>query len=274
MRDIRDLLVLCDMDNTLLTVQKGIPSCNKTVIKLFQQLGGRFTIATGRTPISVKTALEGLELNAPAICCGGSLLYDFEKEQVIKAHHVNRGQAEFAIRDIMKHFPNAGVEIMADGGNLFITRASYYTQYHLRNEHISANLCPLEDTPQEWEKVLFAIDPPQMEQMKKYAKAENYGDEIEFLVTNTTYFEIMPKGISKTSGMKELCELQSIEQANTIMIGDYYNDLELIREAGTGVAVANAPIEVRRAADHVTNVLCHQGAVGEYLYQLIGECGL
>ena len=40
---LRDYLVFCDMDNTLLTAKEGIPSCNRTVIKLFTQLGGRFT---------------------------------------------------------------------------------------------------------------------------------------------------------------------------------------------------------------------------------------
>ena len=47
---LRDYLVFCDMDNTLLTAKEGIPSCNRTVIRLFTELGGRFTVATGRPP--------------------------------------------------------------------------------------------------------------------------------------------------------------------------------------------------------------------------------
>lgn len=58
-------------------------------------------------------------------------------------------------------------------------------------------------------------------------------------------------------------------QKKTIVIGDYYNDLELMREAGYAVAVANAPAEVKANADTVTTCTCSEGAVGEYLYQLI-----
>lgn len=58
---------------------------------------------------------------------------------------------------------------------------------------------------------------------------------------------------------------------NTVVIGDYYNDLEIMREAGYAVAVANAPAEVKAAADHVTTCTCAEGAVGEYLYSLIGK---
>ena len=45
---LSDTLVICDMDNTLLTAKEGLPACNRTVINLFTSLGGLFTVATGR----------------------------------------------------------------------------------------------------------------------------------------------------------------------------------------------------------------------------------
>ena len=48
----------------------------------------------------------------------------------------------------------------------------------------------------------------------------------------------------------------------------------LLRAAGTGVAVANAPREVKMAADVVTTCRCCDGAVGEYLYAMLKECGV
>lgn len=274
MRDINKTLVLCDVDNTLLTVKDGIPSCNKAVIRLFQKLGGRFTLATGRTPLSVKAALDGVELNAPAICCGGSVLYDFEMDAVLNAHYLNREQAEWALFDLMKKFPVAGVEVMADGGHIYMIRSSWFTQYHLHNEHIGCEYAPVFSLPEQWEKVLFAADPKTIDHMRDYARADKYGPDIDFIATNTTYFEIMPRGISKTSGMHELCDLYGLQQQDTVMIGDYFNDLELLREAGVGVAVANAPPEVQMAADVITGCRGCDGAVGEYLYRLIQECGL
>ena len=74
---LHELLVFCDMDNTLLTAKAGIPECNRTVMQLFRRMGGRLTVASGRPPASVKAALGDLKLSLPAICCNGSLLYDF-----------------------------------------------------------------------------------------------------------------------------------------------------------------------------------------------------
>ena len=45
-----DTLVICDMDNTLLTAKEGIPACNRAVIRLYTGMGGLFTVATGRPP--------------------------------------------------------------------------------------------------------------------------------------------------------------------------------------------------------------------------------
>ena len=52
-----DTLVICDMDNTLLTAKEGIPACNRAVIRLYTSLGGLFTVATGRPPESIRACL-------------------------------------------------------------------------------------------------------------------------------------------------------------------------------------------------------------------------
>jgi len=68
-----DTLVICDMDNTLLTAKEGIPACNRAVIRLYTSLGGLFTVATGRPPESIRAALGDIRLSrqSPAMghCC-------------------------------------------------------------------------------------------------------------------------------------------------------------------------------------------------------------
>src|SRR5699024_5594531 len=68
-RNLKDLLVFCDMDNTLLTAKEGIPECNRTVIRLFTSMGGHFTVASGRPPASIRAALGDIRLSLPAISC-------------------------------------------------------------------------------------------------------------------------------------------------------------------------------------------------------------
>lgn len=67
-------------------------------------------------------------------------------------------------------------------------------------------------------------------------------DNLEFNRSDTT----------KASGLRQLCHLLNVPVEATIAIGDSENDLEVLKTAGTGVAMANAPDEVKAHADYVT----------------------
>lgn len=268
---LKDLLVFCDMDNTLLTAKAGIPDCNRTVLRLFHSMGGRLTVASGRPPASVKAALGDLPLSLPAICCNGSLLYDFSADRVLHRATLDRAQATAAMQDMAARFPGIGIEVMAGAGDMYIVRANPYTHAHQVDEQLSGVACPVDSVPDGWVKVVFAGDPETIRKAGQYAKTRYYGRDNYFLATNSIYLEIMPAGVGKASALRELCALLGEPIENTVVIGDYYNDLEMMQQAGYAVAVANAPPEVKAAADEVTICTCAEGAVGEYLYKLIEE---
>ena len=66
-KNISDILVVSDIDNTLLQPGKSIPTYNVEMIKKFQSLGGNFTLATGRSLDSVSKYLGQIKLNFPLI---------------------------------------------------------------------------------------------------------------------------------------------------------------------------------------------------------------
>ena len=247
---LADLLVVSDMDNTLLTAKGGVPSCNRVTIQLFCELGGRFTVATGRPVESVRAALGDLPLSCPAITCGGSVLYDMQ-----------------VIETVMSQFADIGVEIMVEDGRLYIVQANRYTQAHVQEEKMHSVLCPLDQVPDNWAKVVFAADPVTLASLQSFC-ASIPMEEMYFLHTNLMYYEIMPAGVSKAQALRRLCAMQNIPMENTVVIGDYYNDIDLMRAAGHAVAVGNAPTEVKLVADEVVST-CRNGGVGEYLYSLI-----
>ena len=159
MERLSDYLVFCDMDNTLLTAKEGIPACNRSVIRLFTAMGGRFTVASGRPPESIRAALGDIELSLPAISCNGSLLYDFQANRVLRRSCLNQEQAAAAIADMLQKFPKIGVEVMAGAGEMYVVHASSYTHAHQVDEHMESVACPLENVPDGWLKVVFAGDP-------------------------------------------------------------------------------------------------------------------
>lgn len=269
MRSLKELLVVCDMDNTLLTAKEGIPACNVAALELFMTMGGRFTVATGRPPESIRAALQGIKLSCPAIACGGSVLYDFREEEAVMTRFLNEESATQAIQEVLAAFPDVGIEVMVEEGRVYVIHANQYTTAHVKDEKMSCVLCPLEQVPHNWAKVVFAAHPSILFKVQQYFANKTY-DGLQFVATNFIYFEIMPEQVSKASALKELCRRELIPLENTIVIGDYFNDLELMAAAGYSVAVGNAPPEVKNAANQVVG-RCVDGGVGEYLYALVKQ---
>ena len=72
----------------------------------------------------------------------------------------------------------------------------------------------------------------------------------DFIRSERTLYEILPKGISKAVALKKLSEILNINK--TVAIGDYNNDVEMIKTATVGVAVENACEAAKVVADVIT----------------------
>ena len=74
----------------------------------------------------------------------------------------------------------------------------------------------------------------------------------------------------KATALKELMAREGVSARETAFIGNDLNDLECIRLAGIGIAVADAVDEARKAADYVTRQRGGQGAIREVADIILG----
>lgn len=75
---------------------------------------------------------------------------------------------------------------------------------------------------------------------------------IDMIMQPNGKMEIVPQGVSKLAGLRRLAQHIGVSLKETVVIGDGLDDLPAIEAAGLGVAMGNAPLEVKRAADWVT----------------------
>lgn len=76
--------------------------------------------------------------------------------------------------------------------------------------------------------------------------------EVDTLRLNDYRMEIVPRGVSKLTGLLYLGQQLGIKRSEMVAIGDSMDDLEMIEAVGLGVAMGNAPIELKKAADWIT----------------------
>jgi hydroxymethylpyrimidine pyrophosphatase-like HAD family hydrolase len=66
--------------------------------------------------------------------------------------------------------------------------------------------------------------------------------------------------VTKASGLEHVRQLVGIGREHTVAIGDGRNDIEMLQWAGRGVAMGQAPDEVKVAANEVTSTVEEDGA--------------
>ncbi len=71
--------------------------------------------------------------------------------------------------------------------------------------------------------------------------------------------DIIEDSVSKASGLERLCEYYNIDMADTIAFGDSLNDYEILKAAGTGVAMGNAFDGLKAVADYITAPIGEDG---------------
>lgn len=270
-KTLGDLLVVSDLDGTLLTAQEGLPSCNIAMIRLFQALGGRFTIASGRSVESVRLALGNLPLGAPAIVFNGAMLYDYHEEFPVSEHYLPKVTALEAIRTLSEAVPGVGVEILAADGHMYMPICGEWACRHASHESLAYTVAELDQVPGAWYKVLFAAAPAQVARLERIA-AEHVWEGAYFIATSSTYFELMPQGVDKGAGLRELCALTGTALEDVVAIGDYFNDIPMLQAAGHPVAVENAVPELKLQAQQQV-LSCTDGGVAQLLYSLIRQYG-
>ena len=67
--------------------------------------------------------------------------------------------------------------------------------------------------------------------------------------------------------LPKLSEHLGIKPSHIIAVGDYNNDIEMIKRAGVGIAVANATPETKAVADIVT-VSNEEDAIAKIIYDI------
>lgn len=270
---IKDMLVVSDIDGTLLRAGYGIPRQNMEAVERFVERGGRFTVATGRTIQSVRNYLPWLPLSAPAVLCNGGVIYDFERERIVYERTLDPGAREL-VRELMREFPDTGVEIIKNC-EIIAVRTNEQVVAHTSLEHIPFTVADLDTIADGWNKALFADEPADINHLSAFIEKRVADDEryraYAFVRTADVYFEMVPADVNKGAGLRKLAELTRTPMSDTVAVGDYYNDIAMLDAAGYSAAVGDAPPEVRAFAD-ITVKNCLLGGVADVLDSLESLC--
>lgn len=264
-------LLACDVDGTLL-INENLPEVNIEKIKYFVSEGGAFALSTGRTAGALSFVTDKIDCLSPSIVANGSVIYDFKQDRAIYELFIPETD-RFIVNEVKKKVSTVGIELHS-GKNVLVLNENKETLDHEKYENLTAKAIDYEESLRyNWNKAIYLFSDEREAVAVKEIIAQ-YETNSDFVDTSAVidgtrryYFEHVPRGVSKASAMKILCEQLNIKQGCCFAIGDYYNDLAMIKAADIGAALENSPDEVKRAAD-VTVCNVEDGAVADFINYL------
>ena len=110
-----------------------------------------------------------------------------------------------------------------------------------------------------------------MDYLKQLAKKlpESIQETCSIAFSSGRYLEMNTKGVDKGYGMRWLVNYLGYDMDETIGIGDNYNDVEMIKTAKLGCAVACASDDIKELAQYVTQKDYDEGAVKEVIEKFV-----
>jgi len=268
-------LIACDVDGTLIDSNFESTKADRDAILRAQEKGIIFSLCSGRSYYSLRAIAEELGVwakNNYIIGFNGGVIYDFENKCVLKQENLDK-QAGIRAVEIFKAVPrNVEIVIYADAENVLYEKdAEYAPTYQQTSKCKWESTDTLLETVKSLDsiaKIIFLGENSDLEQFNQEL-AGNLGDETYSVFTAEYMLEITPVASTKANGVKWLCQRFGIDMSEVICIGDNYNDISMITEAGLGVAVANAVDAAKEIADYVTENDCKNGAVAEVISKFI-----
>jgi Cof subfamily protein (haloacid dehalogenase superfamily) len=149
-----------------------------------------------------------------------------------------------------------------------------YTDDEQKITSIPITIQPFTDTLQYWQnknegpnKILVIAEAAVTNEIQNNLQ-QQFINHLNIYNSKPTYLEVMNKEASKINAVKLLIDRYNIKQDETIAIGDNFNDKEMIAFAGTGIAMGNAPDEVKAVANYITDTNNKDGvykALGKFI---------
>lgn len=266
-KDLSNWLIASDVDGTLNTKLRTLPKRNLDAITHFvNDLNGNFTLASGRNVASIRKHYEKLPIKTPAVVMNGAGIYDFSKEEMIWYNPINK-DGEKLTAEIYKKFPTAEIAIFSSD-IIYLVRSRIFAPIFVSADNLPhKHFKTLDEVPKgDWGKVIFFGLPIVINKIKKFCPSgEN--SPVQFLSSSVATLEMLDKGVHKGTAVEKLAEILGISHDCVGAIGDYYNDLDMLKTVALPAACGQAPRDIKAIAK-VCTCHCNKGAVADFLEYL------
>ncbi|MBN9605476.1 MAG: HAD family phosphatase [Actinomycetales bacterium] len=248
----RRLLAL-DVDGTVLREDGDLTPAVRGEIRRVAAAGHEVMLATGRSVSMTLPVLDRLGVVSEYVVCANgaiTLQRDLDAPLGYSRLHVETFDPSGVLQTIREHLEDASFAV-EDADGLFRYHGSF-PDGALATTAVQVDFDEL--VGDEATRVVVLSPDHRTEDFLAVVEAMGL-HKVSYNVGWTAWLDIAPDGVNKATGLERVRELLGVARADVVAIGDGRNDIDMLEWAsaeGVGVAMGQAPPEVRAAANDRT----------------------
>ena len=254
-------IVFSDIDGTLLNGSRQLSATTiQTIRKITAAYDVYFILVSARMPMAMQAIYDELCLKTPIICYNGALIMEslaggFDNQREICSHSIDPRIPLSIFNHTLEHNLHFG---LYSNNSWFVSKNDVWTEREENNTCVKAVIAhnmpgiisQLASAGEPIHKLMVMGSPVEIDLLINSISLESR-NKITIYRSKETFLEISPAQSSKAKACSLLLDYLNLKPEQAVAFGDNFNDMEMLRIVGTGVAMGNASEEVKRHADKI-----------------------
>lgn len=239
--------IVCDMDGTLLDEEGHL---NHEFFSIFEELEKRdikFAVASGRQYYQLYNMFEPISDKIVYIAENGTLVV--YKGEEIYSNAIDKSLVINLVADALK-IEDVYIVLCGKKAAYINTTDEFFLEEAMRYYYDYRIVESFDDVKDDILKVSI-YDLKGSEVNSRNILYEKWNDKLQIVASTPKWLDIYNLGINKGKAVDMIQKKFNISKDDTMIFGDYFNDIEMLKEGYHSYAMENAPQEIKDAANFV-----------------------
>jgi cof-like hydrolase len=247
-------LIMSDIDGTILDKNHQLDSHLIELMPLLKQCNIPFVLASARSPLGIAPISKELGItDFPIACYNGALISLGDK--ILSQYSIDKSELLLLHDFLKKEFPTVSINVYS-GKDWLVNTIDEWVEIEATITGESPKVTSLADFIRDEKtlvhKLLLIDNTDTIQKLQKTLSSIDF-PQTDFYLSKDNYLEVTHNQVSKKQALLELANYYQLPLTSIMTLGDNYNDIPMIETAGLGIAMGNAPRDVKTCAKAVTD---------------------